>query len=87
MMLLERDTEPVYVTTAAREVFDVTGAGDTVIATLALALATGATMTEAAMLANQAAGIVVGKLGTATADAQEVLQSLDDHAHDKSEST
>jgi len=77
MMLLERDAEPVYVSTAAREVFDVTGAGDTVIATLALALSTGASMTEAAMLANQAAGIVVGKLGTATADAIEVLQSLE----------
>jgi len=77
MMLLEHDAEPVYVSTAAREVFDVTGAGDTVIATLAIALATGASMTEAARLANQAAGIVVGKLGTATADANEVLQSLE----------
>src|SRR5207249_4778418 len=77
MMLLEGNGEPVYVSTAAREVFDVTGAGDTVIATLALALSAGATMSEAAMLANQAAGIVVGKLGTATADAQEVLQSLE----------
>ncbi len=77
MLLLERNGEPVYVGTAAREVFDVTGAGDTVIATLALALSAGATMSEAAMLANQAAGIVVGKLGTATADVQEVIQSLE----------
>ena len=76
MLLLEGNGEPVYVGTAAREVFDVTGAGDTVIATLALALSVGATMGEAAMLANQAAGIVVGKLGTATADAQEVIQSF-----------
>lgn len=77
MMLIEGDRDPVVVETSAREVFDVTGAGDTVIATLATALSAGATMTEAAMLANQAAGIVVGKLGTATATAQEVLDSLE----------
>jgi D-glycero-beta-D-manno-heptose-7-phosphate kinase len=76
MVLFERDNPPVKVKTAAREVFDVTGAGDTVIATLALALAAGASMTEAALLANQAAGIVVGKLGTATATADEVLNSI-----------
>ncbi len=57
----------------AREVSDVTGAGDTVVATLSLALAAGATMTEAAALANQAAGIVVGKFGPATVTAEELL--------------
>ncbi len=77
MVLFERDNPPVKVKTAAREVFDVTGAGDTVIATLALALAAGASMTEAALLANQAAGIVVGKLGTATATRDEVLDSIE----------
>jgi len=77
MMLCEGDRDPVLVETAAREVYDVTGAGDTVIATLATALAAGATMTEAAVLANHAAGIVVGKLGTATATAKEVLGSID----------
>jgi len=77
MVLFEKDNPPVKVKTAAREVFDVTGAGDTVIATLALALAAGASMTEAALLANQAAGIVVGKLGTATATTDEVLDSID----------
>lgn len=77
MMLVEGDAPPVSVETAAREVFDVTGAGDTVIATLAAALAAGASMTEAAVLANQAAGIVVGKIGTATASAEEILNSLD----------
>ena len=77
MMLVAGERDPVYVGTAAREVFDVTGAGDTVIATLAAALAAGATMTEAAILANHAAGIVVGKLGTATASAEEVLDSLE----------
>jgi rfaE bifunctional protein kinase chain/domain len=76
MMLLEGDGEPVYVPTVAREVYDVTGAGDTVIATLAAALVAGATLTEAAMLANHAAGIVVGKLGTATASADELIASI-----------
>jgi len=76
MMLVEADRDPVNVDTAAREVFDVTGAGDTVIAALAAALAAGASMTEAAVLANHAAGIVVGKLGTATASGKEVLESI-----------
>ncbi|MDQ1611583.1 MAG: D-glycero-beta-D-manno-heptose-7-phosphate kinase [Pyrinomonadaceae bacterium] len=76
MMLLERDAAPVYVATVAREVYDVTGAGDTVIATLAAALAAGASLTEAAALANHAAGIVVGKLGTATASVAELLNSF-----------
>ena len=77
MMLVEGDRDPVNVETAAREVFDVTGAGDTVIAALGAALAGGASMTEAAVLANHAAGIVVGKLGTATATAREVLDSIE----------
>ncbi|MDT7810056.1 MAG: D-glycero-beta-D-manno-heptose-7-phosphate kinase [Acidobacteriota bacterium] len=76
MMLLEEGGEPTYVPTAAREVYDVTGAGDTVIATLAAGLATGATLVEAAMLANHAAGVVVGKVGTATATAAELLASF-----------
>jgi len=77
MMLAEGNQDPIYVETAAREVFDVTGAGDTVIATLATALAAGASMKEAAVLANQAAGIVVAKLGTATATAGEVINSFE----------
>jgi len=76
LMLLESYHEPVYVETVAREVYDVTGAGDTVIATLAGALSTGATMLEAAILANHAAGIVVGKVGTATASAEELADSF-----------
>jgi D-glycero-beta-D-manno-heptose-7-phosphate kinase len=76
MMLLEGDGRPVFVETAAREVYDVTGAGDTVIAALAGALASGATMIEAASFANHAAGIVVGKVGTATATAEELLGSF-----------
>ena len=78
MMLLGRDEQPAYVKTAAREVYDVTGAGDTVIAALAAALSAGATMIEAAMFANQAAGIVVGKVGTATASADELRSAFAD---------
>ncbi|MGH9774760.1 MAG: bifunctional heptose 7-phosphate kinase/heptose 1-phosphate adenyltransferase [Candidatus Acidiferrales bacterium] len=59
-----------------RQVFDLTGAGDTVLATLALASAAGASMKEVAILANVAAGIVVGKLGTATVSPQELLGAL-----------
>jgi len=81
MMLLEGDGGPVYVETAAREVYDVTGAGDTVIAALACALAGGATMVEAASFANRAAGIVVGKVGTATASAEELIQSFATDKH------
>jgi rfaE bifunctional protein kinase chain/domain len=83
MMLMERDHSPLYVETVAREVYDVTGAGDTVIAALAAALATGATTFEAAVLANHAAGIVVGKVGTATASAEELLHSFSDDEHVK----
>jgi D-beta-D-heptose 7-phosphate kinase/D-beta-D-heptose 1-phosphate adenosyltransferase len=81
MMLLEEGGEPTYVPTAAREVYDVTGAGDTVIATLAAGLVGGATLVEAAMLANNAAGVVVGKVGTATATSAELLASFDTGAH------
>jgi D-beta-D-heptose 7-phosphate kinase/D-beta-D-heptose 1-phosphate adenosyltransferase len=56
-----------------RQVSDVTGAGDTVVATLALALAAGATLTEAAILANYAAGMVVGKFGPATVSRDELI--------------
>ena len=76
MTLFERGQAPVTIPTAAREVFDVTGAGDTVIATMALGVAAGAGLAEAAALANLAAGVVVGKLGTATASADEVLAAL-----------
>jgi D-beta-D-heptose 7-phosphate kinase/D-beta-D-heptose 1-phosphate adenosyltransferase len=78
MMLLEGGREPVYVETVAREVYDVTGAGDTVIATLAASLSAGATVLEAAVLANHAAGIVVGKVGTAAVSADELAHSFRD---------
>jgi D-beta-D-heptose 7-phosphate kinase/D-beta-D-heptose 1-phosphate adenosyltransferase len=76
MSLFERGRPPLHVPTAAREVFDVTGAGDSVIATMALALAAGASLTEAAVLANCAAGVVVGKVGTAQASPDEVLAAV-----------
>ena len=76
MALFQEGRRPVEIPTAAREVFDVTGAGDTVIASLALASAAGASLVDAAMLANYAAGVVVGKVGTATATPEEVLAAI-----------
>jgi D-glycero-beta-D-manno-heptose-7-phosphate kinase len=68
--------EVTHIPTVAREVYDVTGAGDTVIATLALALASGASLEEAAVLANHAAGVVVGKVGTASVTRDELLATI-----------
>jgi len=76
MSLFERDGSVRHLPTAARQVFDVTGAGDTVVATCALALAAGARLDEAACLANHAASVVIGKLGTATLSAAELLQAI-----------
>ncbi len=72
MLLCERGAAPKSIPATAREVFDVTGAGDTVVATFALALAAGASMIEAALLANRAAGVVVEKVGTAAATIAEI---------------
>jgi len=77
--LLSGDVEG-YLPAASREVADVTGAGDTVIATLAVMLASGATISEAARLANEAAGIVVGKFGPATASITELLAAINARA-------
>jgi D-beta-D-heptose 7-phosphate kinase/D-beta-D-heptose 1-phosphate adenosyltransferase len=77
MSLFQGGARPLHIPTAAREVFDVTGAGDTVIATVALGLCGGARLHEAAMLANYAAGVVVGKLGTATATPDEVVAAVE----------
>jgi D-beta-D-heptose 7-phosphate kinase/D-beta-D-heptose 1-phosphate adenosyltransferase len=74
MALFEPGRAPFLVPTVAKEVFDVTGAGDTVIGTMALAMAAGVTVREAAKLANQAAGIVVGKVGTATVTREELVR-------------
>lgn len=73
MLLCRRGAKPFHIPTVAREVFDVSGAGDTVIATFTLAVAAGASPMEAAILSNHAAGIVVGKVGTATVTPGELL--------------
>ena len=77
MYLFTPKKAPLHIPTAAREVYDVSGAGDTVVATLAVALAAGAELPEAAMIANHAAGIVVAKFGTATASADELRDALE----------
>ena len=77
MTLVAADGAPAqHIPTRAREVFDVTGAGDTVIATLAAALAAGSPLADAVQLANHAAGIAVGKLGTATVTPLELAAAL-----------
>ena len=80
MWLLSKGVEG-HLPASAREVADVTGAGDTVIATMALAVAAGATLPEAARLANEAAGIVVGKFGPATLSAGELLRAIESTAN------
>lgn len=76
MTLLRRDEPEFHLPTQAREVFDVTGAGDTVISVLAAALAAGETLPSATALANLAAGIVVGKLGTASVSVPELRRTV-----------
>jgi D-beta-D-heptose 7-phosphate kinase/D-beta-D-heptose 1-phosphate adenosyltransferase len=82
MSLFERNVKAVKVThipTVAKKVFDVTGAGDTVIAAFTLAYAAGASLQDAAVISNHAAGIVVGEIGTAVATLEAILQSLTAH--------
>ena len=79
MTLFKPRARAQHFPTAAQEVYDVTGAGDTVLATCALALATGGTFEEAARLANHAAGVAVGKVGTATVTARELARALGNH--------
>lgn len=76
MAIFESRQDPFLVPTVAKEVYDVTGAGDTVIGTMALALATGAGFRNAARLANYAAGVVVGKMGTATVSPEELAEVI-----------
>lgn len=76
MSLFEAGGKVTHIPTVAREVFDVSGAGDTVISTFTLALAAGAPLVRAAVLSNQAAGIVVAKLGTATTDPKELAEAF-----------
>ena len=76
MTLLRRDMDPLHLPTLAREVFDVTGAGDTVISVLAASVSTGKPLDEACALANAAAGVVVGKLGTSTLSTIELAEAI-----------
>jgi D-beta-D-heptose 7-phosphate kinase/D-beta-D-heptose 1-phosphate adenosyltransferase len=70
------DAKAVHIPAQARGVFDVTGAGDTFAATLALALGAGAALAEAAIMANAAAGVVVGKIGTAVVESSELEAAM-----------
>src|SRR6185436_12572364 len=76
MLLCQRGKKPFHIPTVAQEVFDVSGAGDTVIASFTLAIAAGASPIEAAIISNHAAGVVVGKVGTATVTPEELLASF-----------
>ncbi len=76
MTVCEKGKKALHIPTVAKEVYDVTGAGDTVIAAAALALLSGGSIQEAAVLANAAAGIVVGKIGTAAVTSKELLASF-----------
>ena len=76
MSVFEKGKKVRHIPTGAKEVYDITGAGDTVIATASLVLLSGSSIMDAAVLANAAAGIVVGKIGTATVTAEELLSSL-----------
>src|SRR3989338_7943865 len=76
MTLLQQQQPPLHLPARAREVYDVTGAGDTVIAVLGAAVAAGTSLSQAAILANTAAGIVVGKLGAATVTMSELRRAL-----------
>jgi rfaE bifunctional protein kinase chain/domain len=77
MLLCQREGAPIHVPTVAREVFDVSGAGDTVIASFTAGIVSGASPIEAAILSNHAAGVVVGKLGTAVVTPDQLLESFD----------
>lgn len=76
MLLCRRGEKPFHIPTVAQEVFDVSGAGDTVIAAFTMAVAAGASPIEAAIISNHAAGVVVGKIGTATLTPEELLASF-----------
>jgi D-beta-D-heptose 7-phosphate kinase/D-beta-D-heptose 1-phosphate adenosyltransferase len=78
MLLCQRKQKPIHIPTVAQEVYDVSGAGDTVIASFTTAIAAGASPLEAAIISNHAAGVVVGKIGTATVNPKELLESFPD---------
>ncbi len=79
MLLCQSGQTPFHIPTVAQEVFDVSGAGDTVISTFTMAIAAGASPTEAAVISNHAAGIVVGKVGTAIVTPEELVANFKNH--------
>ncbi len=84
MTLFQKSNRVTHIPTSAREVYDVSGAGDTVIATLTLCHAAGLSLEKSAVIANHAAGIVVGKMGTAVTNQEEILKSINERKfHDK----
>lgn len=80
ILLFDRENPPYHTPTRAKEVFDVSGAGDTAIALFTLALCSGATLQEAAEISNHGSGVVVGKFGTATVTREELLASFQNHS-------
>ena len=76
MLLCRQGQKLIHIPTVAQEVFDVSGAGDTVIASFTLAIAAGASPLEAAIVSNHAAGVVVGKVGTAIVTPKELVASF-----------
>jgi D-beta-D-heptose 7-phosphate kinase/D-beta-D-heptose 1-phosphate adenosyltransferase len=78
MTLFETGSEPCHIPTIARKVFDVSGAGDTVISALSLALASGMDKQSAAVISNYASGIVVGEVGTSVVTADELKKVIGD---------
>ena len=83
MSLFEKDGRITHIPTVARDVFDVTGAGDTVISALTVSMAAGAKVSDAAMIANHAAGIVVGVVGTATVSTEQLKQRITEYMGQK----
>ena len=77
MSLFEKNGKVTHIPTFAKEVYDIIGAGDTAVAALTLALASGAGFEEAAIIANHAAGIVVGKIGTSAVTIEELRKSIE----------
>lgn len=79
IVIFEKGKEPLYLSTEAKEIYDVTGAGDTVLATLGLGIASGLSYAESAKLSNIAAGIVVGKVGTSSISQDEIIHYVETH--------
>ena len=77
MSLFEKDGSTTNIPAKAKEVYSIIGAGDTVVATIALAIASGSNLKEAATLANIAAGIKVGKIGTASVSIEEIKREIE----------